>query len=44
MNWQNLSVIFNCAIHSKVFWWFVIAFIIAIICMGGDPVFKEEAE
>jgi hypothetical protein len=41
MNWQNLSIIFNCCINSLVFWWFVIALFIAAMATAGDPVFKE---
>lgn len=44
MNWQNLSVIFNCAIHSVVFWWFVIAIGIAAIATTKDPEFREEGK
>ncbi len=41
MTWQNLSIIFQAAIHSIVFWWFVIAVGIAAIATVGDPKFKE---
>jgi hypothetical protein len=41
MNFQNLSIIFQAALHCPIAWWTVAALFIAVIFMGKDPVFKE---